>query len=157
MSQNNTLSAKEICHSIIIELIKNIDDYMNNDNIEKETINMLSSFNINELIDLKKTLESDDEKYDNILPTLDYKNLNWFNISSAISHELSDKISSVIIGIIKNFEKNNIKSNDLSPKTVKHLLNILSKKRKLGQEEIKYIKNLIERSKQFTKCMSINI
>ena len=83
--------------------------------------------------------------------------LNWDRICECIGHEMWPKLASSIRGIV-NDQKNNIKSDDFSDKTVQEIIEILKAKRNLAIEERMYFKALVQRAKPLNathKCMYI--
>eukprot|EP01084_Bolivina_argentea_P039562 73109_1 len=103
---------EEALYNMIIDLLKCnkhlplIDNYKNDlndiDNINEETENIMKSFEPNELIQLRTSLMTDNNKHNHI-KTHENQSfvMDWMKVCECVSHEMWPKLSSIIKSIIR--------------------------------------------------------
>eukprot|EP01084_Bolivina_argentea_P284385 487390_1 len=156
LKQELSFMNEETLYNFVIYLLKQnqhlslIDNFTNdlndNDLINKETENIISSIEDNELIPLRKILISDDETKinDTIVLSLSFK-MDWMKICECISHEMWPKLSFIIKSII---EQKHININNMNDDNIEIIIDSL-KNRDIDPEPIQYLQKLMQRAIKF--------
>eukprot|EP01084_Bolivina_argentea_P100450 180356_1 len=75
--------------------------------------------------------------------------LNWEHICKCIKHEMYPMLSSAVESIISNTKEVIVNVDDISTNAVNKLIERLQKKRKLGNEEVHYLRKLVKRARNY--------
>eukprot|EP01084_Bolivina_argentea_P219446 372193_1 len=149
----------------ILELYSKLKQY-DRDDIEEQTIMMLSSFTDTELNELKQTLQSDDDhtihspQHHSALTTFHNKSdslMNWSNVCQCVKQQMWPKLSSAIKSIVDSLDGDNVFlfwDNVITNDSIDIVINKLKEKRHLQIEERKYLQKLIYRTKNFTPIVN---
>eukprot|EP01084_Bolivina_argentea_P258400 435624_1 len=117
---------EEAAYNVIIDLLKYRGDLSDIDSINRETENLMESFEDNEVAQLRETLMFHDEKNENdthnVLLSAQSFQMDWMKICECISHEMWPKLSSIIKSFIR---EKNIDIYKIDVDTVKNIIDFL--------------------------------
>eukprot|EP01084_Bolivina_argentea_P200532 342903_1 len=135
-------------NKMVNELTKhdqNIKWFHSNDDINKQTDDIISSFNEDELSQMKQIMQSD-KTNDQIKFYM-----NWDHICNAIQHEMWPKLANIVRAVINNADESKHKILDIHD-----VIKILRNERYLAIEERQYLTALVERAKAFDFRHNVN-
>eukprot|EP01084_Bolivina_argentea_P210685 358506_1 len=162
---------EETLYNMITDLVKYdknlslIDNFKGDESdansINTETENLIQSFEHDDVLQLRKTLMSDDEQ-NNEIETYENKTdksllistdsamhigfkMDWMKICECISHEMWPKLSSIIKSIIR---EKNIDNYQINNENVKSIIGSL-RARTIQIEAVQYLQQLIKRAIDF--------